>query len=737
MPLPDVERLAMFKLLIIMLLAPVVAFATTYSLMYFSPGNEMEQRLFINAGMDIVHVYEDGSIDFVANDWDREILIEMGLFCTTRIADLERFYAAQMGSRTMGGFMTWDEVQAWLTQLHNLYPDITSAPTSIGNTYQGRPQLVMKISTNNTFTADDPSMANAWYDGLIHAREGAAMLNVQSFMEWLCENYDRDGFCGFQATWLLENREIWCLPCNNVDGWVYNESTSPGGGGMQRKNMNWSAGGDGIDLNRNWAVAWGGAGSSGSPSSSTYRGTAPLSEPETSNIDDFWQGHIPTQMHSTHTYGNILIYPWGWTDDPTTHAAQYATQGEIMVQWATGETHGPSAQILYYSSGNTRDHSYGLYGAMSWNHETGADFEGFWPTATQVVKLTRRNLRSYLVTAFMAGCPYNPHVPGTPTVSPIGTVNPPFTVDWTDVSGATLYGLQRLAGYSVPLDNPGSSGPFNLINWSMTTSQSHSPPQCYVSNGTGTMTWTETVSIPSNGGGRLSFWSEYSISGSYLGALEVSTDGGANWYYLQTFGRSDMTWRYNIHELDEWQGETLSFRWESFGSSTDLYIDDIKVEVWDENDFISTTIPTSSWTFSTHPMGEYWFRAFAIDPDFGPGWPSDAEYALVQTVGIEEGETGPDLLTTLLGTISPNPVTVSAAISVNLAASDAGNAGLYVFDLTGRMVKDLSGMLQQPGSSVVHWNCTAEDGTPVPDGIYFCRLQTDDLQEVRRLIVIR
>ncbi len=105
------------------------------------------------------------------------------------------------------------------------------------------------------------------------------MRNVRYWMMWLTSNYQRNGYCGYQATWLLENREIWCLPLNNADGWVYNETQSPGGGGMHRKNMNWSAGGTGVDLNRNWSVAWGGAGSSGSPTSETYRGTGPSPNP--------------------------------------------------------------------------------------------------------------------------------------------------------------------------------------------------------------------------------------------------------------------------------------------------------------------------------------------------------------------------------------------------------------------------------------------------------------------------
>ncbi|MCK7510193.1 MAG: hypothetical protein MZV70_43245 [Desulfobacterales bacterium] len=294
-------------------------------------------RVFGNLGFDALVVYPDGSCDFVAAGAERELLLESGLLAVCLVPDLEGLYSSSYREPvSMGGSMTGPRSRAWMDSLHTANPDITSAPTSIGNTYEGRPQLVMKISENSLFSADDPAMPNVWYDGLIHSREGASLRNIRYWMMWLCSNHGRNGYCGYQADWILANREIWLLPVNNIDGWVYNQTMYPGGGGMHRKNRNLSAGGSGIDLNRNWSVGWGGAGSSGDPSSETYRGTGPLSEPEAANIDAFWQLHPPAQMHSTHAYANALIYPWGWIDEPTTHAAQYTTQGETDVTLGYG-----------------------------------------------------------------------------------------------------------------------------------------------------------------------------------------------------------------------------------------------------------------------------------------------------------------------------------------------------------------------------------------------------------------
>ncbi len=725
----------MRKLMLFLFVAVTVVAAERYSLLNFRPVNEIEIQRLIGSGCEVVHVYEDGSVDCIANEHDYASLLATGMPFNIRIDDLERFYSRRFDGRSMGGYLTWDELSLWLDDLHDTFPNITSAPTSIGDTFEGRPQTVVKISSNNDFWTDDPTLPNVWYDGLIHAREPASMRNVRFFMLWLCDNYERNGFCGLQATWLLDNREIWCLPCNNVDGYVYNETISPSGGGMHRKNMNWTLG-DGIDLNRNWSVGWGGAGSSGDPYSTTYRGEGPISEPETSNIDSFWQDHPPVQMHSTHTYGNILIRPWGYTYDPPPDDAVYDTQAEIMVQWGTGEVYGQSAGILYMSAGNTRDHAYGLYGALSWNHETGADFAGFWPSLVETVKLTRRNLRSYLVTAFLAGCPTDPHVPGIPVIEAIGVVNPPFTVNWNNVPEADSYALQELAGYEVLLDDNGTGGPFTLNNWTLTTSQHHSGTHSYLSTGTGTMTWNDTSAIPENGGGRLSFWAYYDIpNGSCQGSIEVSTDGGANWYYLQTFTREDETWRLNIHELDEWQGETLSFRWETNGSSSDLYIDDIKIEVWDENEFIDLSIPINSYTFASHETGQFWYRAVAMDPDFGPGWPSDAVMAQVYPTGISEGEI--EVGVTRLGHVSPNPASGMTSIPVTISSAAEGMTSLAVYDLAGRQVADLSSQIEAVGSHTVQWNCCDVRGDTVPGGIYFFLIDAPDLRQVREVVVVR
>src|SRR5258705_319958 len=116
-------------------------------------------------------------------------------------------------------------------------------------------------------------------DALHHAREPESMQATIWTMLALLERYGTDPL----STYLVNEREIWFVPCVNPDGYVYNESTNPGGGGLWRKNRRANAGGTtGVDLNRNYAFQWGfdNSGSSPTPTDETYRGTAAASEPE-------------------------------------------------------------------------------------------------------------------------------------------------------------------------------------------------------------------------------------------------------------------------------------------------------------------------------------------------------------------------------------------------------------------------------------------------------------------------
>jgi hypothetical protein len=99
--------------------------------------------------------------------------------------------------------------------------------------------------------------------------------------------------------YLIENHEFVFIIPANPDGFVYTQSDRD-----WRKNRRDNGDGTfGVDLNRNWDWNWASNGSTVT-SNSQYRGTAPLSEPETLAIDTYlkalprlvalWDVHTPS-----------------------------------------------------------------------------------------------------------------------------------------------------------------------------------------------------------------------------------------------------------------------------------------------------------------------------------------------------------------------------------------------------------------------------------------------------------
>jgi carboxypeptidase T len=131
--------------------------------------------------------------------------------------------------------------------------------------------------------------------------------------------------------------------------------------------------GHGVDLNRNFGVAWGGDGSSGFKRSETYRGEYAFSEPETAALRDLARRERIALHIDFHAYGQLVLYPWGYTAKPARDRDRFAAVGDRMASamFAAHET--PyrlmSAVELYPASGTMSDWMYGEVQARSYTIE--------------------------------------------------------------------------------------------------------------------------------------------------------------------------------------------------------------------------------------------------------------------------------------------------------------------------------------------------------------------------------
>jgi carboxypeptidase T len=308
------------------------------------------------------------------------------------------FNVGGFGYGSMGGFYTLAEINAKLDTMYMLYPNIITPKFSIGNSIENRPIYAVKISDNPTVNEGEPQVH---MNALIHAREPQAMMTIMYYMYYLLENYGTDP----EVTYLINNREIYFIPCINPDGYEYNRQTNPNGGGMWRKNRRNNGGSYGVDLNRNFGYMWGydNIGSSGTPSSETYRGTAAFSEPESQAIRDFMNTKSFKTTLNYHTYGNYLLFPWGYINNPTPDDAIFVEFSDDMVAY-NSYANGQPPQILYSVNGSTDDWMYGEQVTkpkiFAMTPEVGSSF---WPAQSLIFPLAIENLQPNLYYTWVAG----------------------------------------------------------------------------------------------------------------------------------------------------------------------------------------------------------------------------------------------------------------------------------------------------------------------------------------------
>jgi len=297
---------------------------------------------------------------------------------------------------SMGGFHTYTEVIQVLDSMKLLFPTLITAKQNIGTSHENRIIWAVKISDNPEVN-ESATEAPIHYDAIHHAREPISMSVTLYYMYWLLENYGTDPV----ATYLVNNREMFFVPVVNPDGYVYNQTTNPNGGGSWRKNRRLNSPGIyGVDLNRNYSYGWGlNSGSSGNPSSNTYRGPSAFSEPESQAIRDFLLLHNPTIAFTTHSAAAYYLNPYGYCDT----AISYEIFSDFSSEFAVHNDYlyGITKEILnYYSSGTTRDymHSIGTYG---WVPEIGGS--GFWPPVSQIMPLVSENLKPMTYLSWVGG----------------------------------------------------------------------------------------------------------------------------------------------------------------------------------------------------------------------------------------------------------------------------------------------------------------------------------------------
>ncbi|MEO6693446.1 MAG: M14 family metallopeptidase, partial [Saprospiraceae bacterium] len=290
---------------------------------------------------------------------------------------------------SMGSFLTYQEVLQKMDSLAILFPNLATSKQAIGTyqTEEGRSIYYLKISDNPNTNEMEPQIM---YNAAHHAREAITPQQILYFMYYLCENYNTNT----DIKRLVDNIEFYFVPVVNPDGYEYNQTTNPLGGGLWRKNRRNTGGGIyGVDLNRNYGLGWGynNIGSSPNANSNAYRGTSGFSEPETKAMKDFCNIHQFQFGVSYHSYSNLLIYPLGYLGkncDDSVYFRAFCTELALHNSYKFGID---AETVGYTTNGSSDDWLYGetitkplMYAITP---EVGDGNDGFWPQTNRILPL--------------------------------------------------------------------------------------------------------------------------------------------------------------------------------------------------------------------------------------------------------------------------------------------------------------------------------------------------------------
>ncbi len=355
-----------------------------------------------STGVDVLGV-RDGVMEVIASPSQADDLRESGL-ALELTGDVDALLDARSGGASRAadfpagdeGYHTYAEVVAEIQAAASDHAAIT-ALSSIGQSYEGRDLPIIKISDNAAADEDEPEVL---FTCNMHAREHLTTEMCLRIVSRFTDGYGTDP----TVTGFVDSREIYVIPTQNPDGAEFDISGGEYQGWRKNRQPN-SDGTVGTDINRNFSYKWGCCGgSSGSPSSETYRGPSAASTPEVSAVQAFVDSRVvggaqQIKAHiDFHTFSELVLWPFGHTYDQVTEGmtqeeyTRFQTIGEEMAG-SNGYTPDQSSG-LYITDGDINDWMWGQHKVLSYCFEmypSGGGIDGFYPPDEDIAPQTQRN----------------------------------------------------------------------------------------------------------------------------------------------------------------------------------------------------------------------------------------------------------------------------------------------------------------------------------------------------------
>jgi len=731
----------------------------------------ISQKTLVERGIDIMHVYPDGRVDLVVTDAQLAWISSKG----NPVSVLERInlLAPAALDANLGAYYTHNEMEAGLDSLAQAYPALAHIDT-LGRTYQGIYIRAIKISDNAGVDENEPEV---FIMGCHHARELMSVEVPMRLAKYLLANYGTDP----RVTNLVNTREIWIAPMINVDGHVWVELNHSGSSvTWWRKNRRGNGDGSiGVDLNRNYSYKWGydNIGSSPTPASDVYRGSAAFSEPETQAVRNFCALHHFALCISYHSYGDLILYPWGYAALNTMDQELFAALGDTLKHGNNYLAGNAASGAIYLTNGSSDDWLYGdvqTKGAvLGFTVELNSYEEGgFSPPESLIFPTFNKVLGLNLTLITLADNPRRILGPWAPQMNPVATLNPPaYEISWSgwdthDPNPPVSYELTEIKNLTTRTDSvEAADALWTADGFALSNTRAYTGSYSYYSgrgdnlHRTLRMVNIYPVWLPTVLTCRL--WYDIESGWDYA-YLEGSTDDGKSWVTLPGSRTTNANpngtnrgngitgssggWVSATFDLTNLMVTETGFALVRFVYVTDesvnnegIYIDLVSpVTRADRSSVIATNVVHTWFHRWPQELGSFLYCVRAFDAEGRASARSDLAARQVTDL---TAATPPAPLSSLEQNY-PNPFNPSTILTFTVGAGDAPGSGaalvsLRLYDVSGRAVAVLKEGRLSAGRHSVAWNGLDNAGRAVASGIYFARLRVGDRVFVRKIVLAR
>lgn len=730
-------------------------------------GQDMVVRVYASSWQDLKKISPKYQLDIAGahgGEWydivaDRQILdkiIASGLSYEVVVYSLT--YEKE---KVRAQYLSYSQTNDSLRQMVQNHPSICKLDSLPITTYQGNWIYGVKISDNPHIEEDDE--AGFLVDGLHHSREWACIPVVLFFADSMLSAYNSVP----EIAEIINNTEIYCFPIINADGYLYDYP----GANWWRKDREPITFGTGIDPNRNYggcvpdiegewgAVDHGKASHYPSSSNEVYCGAYVNSGDETMALVLYAKSHICNAYMTYHSYGELLMWPWGWTSQGTPDAALYNQKGAYMASmierlYGGTYTYGQVYWVIYPVSGSSMDwfyswcHYLGGISNLSFTTELGTDF--YQPQA-QLDHICHQNFKAlkYLAHFCDSIVLLCEGVVPPPAIYPLETVGENFTIYWHAKNRDDNHPIQwELVELSNPLviedDLESGTNRWILDGFTLSTTQSHSGTHSFFSGNTIDMNHAVRTAHPYlvQSGDSVTFWCWYDLEDYYDVAVAEVSENTKEWFQLDnSYTANSGGWVRKAYSLANWVGKSIYIRFRSMTDTyvlaTGFYVDDIyPVCLFQDVDTVSSSIPDTFYQFTNHPEGEYYYYVKGYNTTWDWGDYSCLEKLEVMA-GIEESER-PKIDPQSPGlSLYPNPFTKLTNISFSIAPS-AESVELKIYNSSGQLIKSFSSTTHYaPRPTLISWDGTDQADRKVPAGVYFVHFEMDNYKKTEKAVLLR